>query len=208
MKKKITMLLLLIICSGCSNIKYSLKFDNEIQEYITFTDETHIEENLPADYMTDMSPIEYMFQSLPYNSGSDKSGNYFAGTFYDDVNDIMDSLIFKYISSDSIVINNKKVKINISKEKIYNVNSLDGLEISMYIPYYVSNHNADKVEKNTYTWNITDFENEKVKITFDMSKPADFKNKIIEYCVIGIIVIAIICAIIYFVSKNKKVNKI
>lgn len=209
MKKILIIVMLIVFCSGCSNIKYSLKFDKQIKEYITFKDETHFDEELHEGYMTGMSATEYLFQSLPYNSGSDSNGNYFAGTFYDKNSELENSIIFKYIDENSVKISDKKIFVYITKDSLGQVNdSIKNMEIELYIPYYVSKHNADKVDHNTYTWVIDNIENDKVIINFDTSKPADFMQKIISFSIIGIIVIGIICVIIYFVGKNKKANEI
>ena len=209
MKKIFIIFVLLFMCCGCSDIRYNLKIDKKIEEYITFKDEHfHALDDGSIDSMPDMSEVEYMFQSLPYNSGGDSDGNYYAGTFYDNISDIHDSIIFKYINEYCIQIGGNNVKIDITSADISFTNNINNLEISLYIPYYVSKHNADKVSNNTYTWIIDDMENDSVKINFDLSKPADFIQKIISYSVIGVIVIAIICVIIYFVNKNKKANEI
>ena len=209
MKKIFVLFILFFACCGCSNIKYSLKFDKNIEEYITFKSEHNdVSEDDSPDSMGGMSEIEYMFQSLPYNSGGDKNGNYFAGTFYDKPNEIYDSLIFKYISMESVKINGKKFKINITKNDLINIDKIDGLEVSLYIPYFVSKHNADSKKNNVYTWKIDDLENDTIKINFDLSKPADFIQRIIKYSIIGGLVIAIVCVIIYFVDRNKKANEI
>ena len=210
LKNLIIIFVLVLMCSGCSNIKYSLKFDKDIEEYMTFTDE-HInqEDELDSmDSMPGMSAVEYLLQSLPYNSGSDSKGNYYVGKHYGKIADINESIIFRYISKDCLSINGTKIQINILGSDLIDVGNIGKLEINLYIPYYVSKHNADMVSNNTYKWIIDDFNNDKITINFDMSKNANYQDKIILYCVIGIVVIVLICVIIYFVNKNKKANEL
>ena len=210
MKKILIIFLLFFVCCGCSDIKYSLKFGKSIEEYMTFNDNDNHNENIGSmDAMQDMSATEYLFQSLPYNSGSNKDGLFYAGTFYEHPDEIMDSVIFRYLYDDSIIINGSKIKVDISKDNIIDNNiKLEGSEISLYIPYYVSKHNATKVSNNTYTWKVEDIDSDRVIINFDLSKPADYMKKLISYSIIIVLVIGIICVIIYSVAKHKEANKI
>ena len=196
-----------IICTGC-NIKYNLNIEN-FEENINVNNVSFKNEN------EFVSPTDSIFQGRPYNIEFLSSNELIAEQRWNNVNDYIKYSIFvnDYAGSDNIVVNGSKIELNLSltenaKILIDSIGKVDNIEFSLYVPYYVSKHNANKVNKNTYTWQINNIENANVIINFDMSKPADYKNKIIGYCVIGVIVIAIICVIIYFVSKNKKANEI
>lgn len=214
MKKIVCFLCILFIflCSGCSNIKYSLSFGNNIVETINVKDEAHVLENVSDNYMTGMSSFEYLFQSQPYTSGSDINGNYYATKKHNNMNDLInDSIVFqKYVFGNCVSINGKKVQIDISSSNI-NLElykNLDSFEVSLYIPYYVKSHNADIVENNKYIWTIDDIETDSIKINFDLSKSTNYKYTIISTIIVGIVIVCIIGIIIYFVYKNRKANEI
>lgn len=210
-KKKIifVVFICLLLCCGC-DIKYSLQVDKLVNEEINFS-------NYVINYSDELyfSPFEVFSQQYSYSGFASSDSNYILSNNYDNIESYMnESALFDLLSDNNYLqINGKNVKIDID---IYNVinevelsyGNVNSLEISLYIPYYVSKHNADSVKNNTYTWVIDDVENDTVKINFDMSKPADFVKKIISYCTISVIVIAIICVIIYFVNKNKEANEI
>lgn len=211
MRKIFTCLFLILLCSGCSDIKYSLKIDKNISENITVFDKSYHNDDVTDD-IGNISAFEYFFQTLPYRSSGDGNGNYYASQVYDNFDAFVDNtLVFnKLFDKSTILVNGSKVKVNITAtdEIIKKFKSVDSLEISLSIPYYVSHNNADKVSGNTYTWVIDDIEKDSIIINFDMSKSADFIMNIIKIGVICVIVIGLISVIIYFVNRNKKVNDI
>ena len=201
----------IFICTGCSDIKYSLVFDEKgISENISLTDKHSVSEDLPNNYMPDMSAFEVFFQSLPYDSGSDSSGNFYARKKFDDINDyVNNSFVFsKYINSDSFKINGKKIKINLNIDSINGSYTNNPIEISFTIPYYVSSHNATKVSGKTYIWEIDNLENAHIKINFDMGKKDGYMVNIIGIFIIVGICATIVGVVIYFVLNGKKNNEI
>ncbi len=214
MKKKFLILVLLLLCTGCNDIKYKVTFGDEITETIEVFDKNYVHENLNREegYMDDISAFEYFFQTLPYSALGDREGNYTAVKEHKSLSNYLnDSFVFdKYYSKDDIKVSGSKVKINLSiNDNVRNyISDMDSFQVSLYIPYYVSKHNADNVSNNTYTWNFDDLEKANLKINFDMSKSYKYKSFLSSILVIGILSVIIVAIIIYFVIKNKDVNKI
>lgn len=205
----IMVLLILMLFTGC-DVKYSLKFDKNVNEKIDFL-------NYQVNYSDELyfSPFEIISQEYSYSGFAGSESSYLLENNYNNVDELLNNsaLFDLYSDKEFIKVDGKKISIdcdiyNLVNEIKNNYGLINNLEIELYIPYYVSKHNADSVKNNIYTWVIDDIENDKVIINFDTSKPADFMQKIISFSIIGIIVIGIICVIIYFVGKNKKANEI
>lgn len=205
----IIVLFSLMLFTGC-DVKYSLKFNKNINERIDFL-------NYQVNYSDELyfSPFEFISQEYSYSGFAGSESSYSLENSYNDANELLTSsaLFDLYSDKEFIKVDGKKISIdcniyNLVNEIKNSYGSINNLEIELYIPYYVSKHNANSVKNNIYTWVIDDIENDKVIINFDTSKPADFIQKIISFSIIGVIVIGIICVIIYFVGKNKKANEI
>ena len=211
MKKSLLVLIVLILCSGC-NIKYNANFSDSMREEVIVFDNSHIDDkfNLEEGFMDGMSAFEFFFQTLPYRANSDGKGNYSANKSFNDINDFIDnSFVFnKLISSDSIKVKGSNVNINITSKNLKDNFDIDSLEVSLYIPYYVSKHNADKVSDNTYTWIIKDINKDSIKVKFDMSKAANFRYKIFAVIAIALIIGAAAWVVMYFIKRNKEANEI
>lgn len=210
MKKiKLSFILVIVfICSGC-NIKYRINFsDEKISEDIEVSEMNNNFENDLID------PVHYIFQGRPYNILSNENSSRAKQDWLSLNSFFNNSVLFKdYLQENSISIDGKIVsfdlKINdITKRYLDLFGNIGEMEFSIYIPYYVSSHNATSVSNNTYTWKINDIENANIKINFDMSKSYKYKNNAFSiYIIIGLSVI-IGGVIIYFVIKNKKANEI
>lgn len=200
--------LMLLILSGC-DVKYNMSFNKKnINENITVSE---LNNNLQSDLI---DPIYYFFQGYPYNilSNSDSS---IATQDWLSLNDFKDnSILFKeFIDNNSIKINGNRITFD-----LYTTNSVkdylnlygnpNNMEFSMYIPYYVSSHNATNVSGSTYTWIINDIENAHIQINFDMGKSKNFMKNVFFICTIIIVLVIIGAMVIYFVVKNKKNNEI
>lgn len=212
MKKKFKIILLFIIllCSGC-NIKYKVNINkNNIIEDISIDSIKEI-----IDSNTFLSAVEVLFQGALYDVKKYDDGTIRTNYSWTNFNTYKDkSLLFmKLVDSNNLSIKENKVSFNLKYNESLNdlinlLGDIDNLEISLYIPYYVSKHNADKVSDNTYTWIIDNIEKDSVKINFDMSKGVDYRNKVLS--VITIIILGIVATwiIIYFVKRNKEANEI
>lgn len=92
----------------------------------------------------------------------------------------------------------------------------DDIKVKIYVPFKVTEHNADIVEGNTYIWNINKKSNLKnIKITYDEgSKKNNLNIKLnnktynIDYTIIIISGIILTVAIIFIIvaTKNKRNN--
>ena len=90
---------------------------------------------------------------------------------------------------------------------------LDKLTINITTDLKVTENNADKVKKNTYTWNITQDNFQNHPITIKMNIPKEKSKEEITFNFIIIIVVIIIIAIIgvlgylYLKHKQRKSNE-
>lgn len=207
----IFLIVLLLLCSGCQEIKYELKIDNTLSEKIKIKDETNLT-NCDADLGCLSSTSSY-FQGMRYDVNGVADGIYSVTGNYADINEFVDnSIVFSKIFDDKVIsIDGKKVKIDVSlsdylniMEQIKNVS----VEISIYIPYKVSKHNATKVNNNTYTWKINNLEKANIKINFDLSKSYKYKNNSVTYIFISSLIVLILGIGIFLYIKNKKNNEI
>lgn len=212
MKNKLLILCLIICCTGCSSIKYNIKFGDIIEEKISTYSNSNANIYIDESEGFYRSPFQSFFGYSSYNAIEQNNGNNVANVTFESMSDFIDgSIIFqKVLNSDVIKLENTKVKININSsdyiESLKKTNAL--IEVSLYIPYYVSSHNATNVSDNTYTWIIDDIDNAHVKIDFDMSKSYNYVNSSIYiYIIIGIFVI-ISGVVVYFIFKSKKNNEI
>lgn len=214
MKKIYTFLLLFtfFLCTGCSSIKYSLKFDNVISENVSAEivfNNNYLDEEVGFYF----SPFRRIFGNLPYDIEENDNGSSTASSYFETMDDfINNSAVFNTIFDKSIInVDQQIVNIKIVASDYDNIkDQIDGfpVEISLYIPYHVMSNNATRVSKNTYTWIINDLEKDTINISFDMSKAYNYRNKIIEICTIIGFSIIILIIIIYLVIRNKKANEI
>lgn len=213
--KKFFLLLFLILCTGCNSISYNVSLSNTINENVIVIDKTYNYNDVLDDgFVAYISAFEVFFRNLPYSAGSDGKGTYYAKKEFNSITDYLEqSFVYsKFLDQNSVKINGTKVKMNIKatdelKQKIIKT-GVDNLEISLYIPYYVSKHNADKVSNDTYTWIIDDIEKDSIKINFDMSKGTNYKNKIWSVVTVLVFAIIVVLVTIYFVKRNKEANEI
>ncbi len=199
-----------LICSGC-NIKYSLQVkDDNINESISF-------EKYKINYTNDLfvSPFESYSQQYSYSGFSTSNNNYFLSKQFIDINNYLEqSALFDVFSNyDFISVDGKKVKINfnynyLNKSIINDFGKIDSIEVSIYVPYYVSKNNADTVSGDTYTWLIDDFENDEIVINFDTGKSTKFLSNVILGILLVVLAIGIIFVIKYLVSRHKEANKV
>ncbi len=99
------------------------------------------------------------------------------------IQDIEDSKAIKDFFGIATITGNTNTTINIKpNEKLKMIFSkvnfvspfITSLEVSIFTPFQVSNHNADKVEKNTYTWTYNKDNIDKViTISYDTSNSDD-----------------------------------
>ncbi len=200
---------IIVACSGCS-VKYDLQVrDDEINENISFSD---YEINYNNDLL--ISPFESYSQKYSYSGFSTSKNGYYLTKQFNDISLYIDnSAIFDLFNNyDFASVTNKNVKIDFSfsefKSVVNDLGKINSLEVDIYVPYFVSKNNADKVSGNTYTWIIDDFENDEIIINFDMGKPVDFISKVILTVFLVILAISIIVVIKYLIGRHNEANKI
>lgn len=213
-QKKLKIYLLVIIMflfSGC-DIKYSVSFSKEglIDDNVSVNNAV-----IKANNELMLSPVNLLFQNNFYNVNYPSSSSFIAKQQWKDINEYFEYSLIPRSFSSLVEFNKNGSKINISfvysdalKEKISLYGSIESLTVSLYIPYYVSSHNATSVSGSTYTWVIDDIENAYIEINFDMEKDKNHKQNIFSICTIVIVLVIIVATIIYFVHKNKKNNEI
>ena len=214
MKKMSKLFCLLIFClllfAGC-DVSYRFSFDGTtINEDINLS-------NYIISYDDDLmiSPIQVFSQKYAYSGFDNSQAGYAFMKHFNSLDEFNEqAAIFDMIDTSSYIkIDGKKVKIDfpisaLNTPEIANYGKIDNLEISFYIPYFVSKNNADKVIGNTYTWEIDDFSNDKVIINFDISKPYDFLSKLFLIIFLIALAIGVIFVIKYVISRHKEVNRI
>lgn len=200
----------LILCAGC-DVSYQLRVDNnQVNESVTLDNYV-----INYDDVLMISPIETFSQQYSYSGFAISSTGHNLKKHFNSLDEFNEqAAIFDMIDTSSYIkIDGKKVKIDfpisaLNTPEIANYGKIENLEISFYIPYFVSKNNADKVIGNTYTWKIDDFSNDKVIINFDISKPYDFLSKIFLIIFLIALAIGVIFVIKYVISRHKEVNRI
>jgi len=93
---------------------------------------------------------------------------------------------------------------------------LDDVNINVTTGYKVLENNADKVDGNTYTWNITKTNKKGIKLTLDTTvdeiqeeeKQKENLNKNLIFIVIGTLVLFAFGTVLFVFIKSNKNNKI
>ena len=228
--KYLILLLVIVLFTGCS-VKYDLNIDDDLSvtERVEASEkETDVKTNTglvsesAVNYLYDIYKRDGINPSI--SSKIEKNSLVtVASTSHDTLDDYVSNFtsdIFKKAklskSGNSYTLSFKqteKLSSRAARAPVY-----DKVDISITLPYKVTNHNADKVHKNTYTWEIRkDQELRNLKISFDTTTKNDSKIfnfgffKIqIKYSVLAVIsilsVILLIVGIVY--SNNKKNNRI
>lgn len=231
MKKRIKIFILLLIVfvvSGCS-VQYNLTIneDSSVSEEVIASEKTNRLESKTRlkgedayNYLYNMfkrpnedisisfkekNNITYGVANTTHNSIEEYSSK-FSSDIFEKVE------ITKDEDTVTITANQKSpISSNSTSSYIY-----DDITINVTLPFTVIENNADKINKNTFTWNIKKDSNVKeIKLTYRKKSLANRANINInnkeysikyEYIIIGVIVLSIVVIIIYVVIKNKKNN--
>lgn len=226
MKKIIEIFILLIIplvLSGCT-IEYNLEFNNkdlkeDINVYLQGTDyQVNTINNLKG-----IKPyaISSGLEQEPYNISFNDSGNEFVSNYKYDftVDNFNKSHVFKTCydafsfteSEDYYLLSTSKI----FKCLILDFEVIDAYKIKIKTNHKVLEHNADLVEKNTYIWNIDNYNQvdaiEKpilIKFSKEVSKFDSIFNSNGFIVGVAILSIALIIGIIFLIAyiKNRKNN--
>lgn len=211
MKKKILVLIgLVMLTTGCNaTINVNIDKDSVNQKYIINMDSSElsngtvyktIEQNL-LDKEFDSEVLSYFTINNNINSNPLKGSKSYELASY-----TWDTLIARCYDNQSIIYENNVLKINASGFNCYDKYSvLNNVNLNVTTNYKVLNNNADKVDGNTYTWNIT--KNNVSNINMEI----DFNNKEANNKTI-LIVLGVTCSLIvisyfsYSIFKYKLVK--
>lgn len=231
--KKILILVISFLLTGCASVKYDLNIDRNLTVYeevfITATKEyfSNFYKNYPKTIVQEfynneelMSPIRN--NNYKYNLElKGKNPGLFVKKQYKSISDYVANTIFRGQSFENIITSTDNDIITINMNNYIRFaedgdvgSSISIATITLKLPFVVTNSNADKVnyKTNTYEWSINEETDEKeINISFDKSKIYIYKNDLIMYISIAILIILFIILIIYIsnaVVKRKRNNQI
>lgn len=230
--KKIIMLLMITILTGCSanyDIDYS---NNRYNENLTTSgnitdtnykneiDNYYLKSYLLTSYKVqpgDMSKKEVLKNYTIYNKILvNESNNYGLklGYSYDNKdNYIESSIVYKLFSF--FTIEDNYIKLGDIKNIFDSYPMLDNIKITFSTDKYVTESNCDEVKDNKYIWYIdkNNYQNKNIEISLSNTKIGTYKKNIEKYSdkviTFIIIVVSIICLLFILViyEKIKKSNK-
>ncbi len=231
MNKKLKVLFTLLVIffmTGCS-VEYNLEIneDSSVNEEVIASENTKRLEKrtkLKGDQATNylFSMFTRPNEDISFFTNIKKLNTYAtASTVHDNINEYssrFSSDVFEkveIINSDNLITILAKQKESLSKGSSTSL-LYDDIEINITIPFIVEDHNADKVSKNKYTWNIkSDDELRTIKISYRDKEFSNKKNIKInnknysfryEYILIAVIILIIISIIVFVFRNNKKNN--
>lgn len=213
--KKIFLILVLLLLSGCS-VDYNLSYiDDEIIENITLTvDNASQIEELKSNNIYAIADASSL---IKYNINYERKKAIYSYTYSLDsfnranyVNQCFDAFGFVKKNEFEYVLSTSK-GFNCMN---YSYIPVDGYTIKITTNHEVIESNADSVKRNEYTWNINNdnASNKAIYIHFGKVKERTILDWIYEnllsIIIIGSIFIIITTAVGYIVVKSKKNNEI
>ena len=228
-KKIILLILVMLLFSGCS-VNYNLYINGDltVNEKVTAQGSSYSlktmtgqEPKAAANSLYDLYKIDgvkYSF-SIYEDNGDIKS---IATTSYKSLEDYEDKFTSDIAKEVNITRDGDLITLEIKQDvplDNYASRSLiyDSISVNIDVPFKVTKHNADSVNGNTYTWNITkDGKLKNIKITFN-EKETKVSKKInfgffeinVKYSAVFAIAFAAIILLIVIIVyiKNKKNNR-
>jgi len=216
MKKIFTIIILFLLC-GCSS-EYTLEISNDnfkenIKSYI-------YKSEIPTVTYKDIELDDYItpFLKNKYSALFSNDKAYYKKVTVDlgdryEVNMSYEYNAKKFSDSNSLKLcfDNYKFDYNdnyyIHAYGTFYCLYSNELKINIKTNNKVIKNNADSINGNVYTWNISDSNKNNVDIEFEVEKGFSYIKVI--YYIIGIIALVPIAIIVYMVySKNKNVNEI
>lgn len=229
-KKIILLILVMLVFSGCS-VKYNLNINEDlsVNEKIIASESTTSlkiktgqEPKVAANSLYDSYKIKGVKYNISTTSNNRETTSNVSTSFksLEDYVDYFESDIIKEVNiteKDGYITLEYKQDVPLTE---YSSRSLvyDSIEVNLIIPFKVTENNADKVNGNTYTWNIKkDGKLKDIKITFNKnetnsSKKINFFGFFeinVKYSVLFVcgIVLLIILILLVVYTKNKKNNR-
>jgi hypothetical protein len=223
LKKIILSVLLLLLVSGCDAV-YNVEIYNDTCK----EDATIIEDNSSNWYdknqyggtFKDMLDEEYNHDNYYYSkkmisSETELGLNYKGKLSLSDYD--TSSIVYRCYDYFSMTEQDDSIVISTSKHNLCfdNYKWLDSLIVNVKTNHKVINNNADNVNGNTYTWNLTKYDNDR-SIQIELSKDEyvfNYDNEILKKfgtvaIVAGAIILVLIFVALYFYIKSKRANKI
>ena len=233
MKKKLLILIIPFLLTGCASVNYDLEInsDLEIEEIVSITGTTeyfnNFYKNLPITIVREFYEDEETMKPLKDNNYSyelvTENVNYptlVARKTYSSLSEYTNNTVFKGQSFENIV-----TSVDGDLVTIQTVNflpyledednarySISNVDFTIKLPFVATENNADSYDPktNTYTWTINkDTKEKQITLTFD--KTRTYVYNLAMY--ISIFILCLLVAILIFVGvkmvkKNKINNKI
>ena len=219
---KILLLIFVLLFTGCtSNFNIEIKDESIIQNVSISMNNNELTKNSVAKTLEDIVMNVYNdTEFLGYFSivGSNKSNPLKAVNTYNLNSYDFDYALYYCYDNQNISYSNNNLKIETSNyfNCFDKYNMLDEVNINVTTGYKVLETNADKIDGNTYTWNITKSNKKGIKLVLDTTvdeiEEKEIKkeqiNKNLIFIIIGILVLLGFSTIIYVYIKSNKNNKI
>lgn len=226
MKKKILILLIPFLLTGCASVNYELDIDKNINvsEKVKITATSDFfniyYKNLPITIVKEFyndSDIQNKLNSNNYkheiNQKNAKYPEVIISKEYKSLEEYSQNTIFKNQVFENIIVttNDNLITLQTVNFKKYTTDDdsdsypVSKLAISIKSPYVVVENNADKHDKktNAYIWLVdSSTENKEIKITFDKNKI--YIYNIIMYISLFVIILIILTMIIIGFKMHKK----
>lgn len=203
--KKIFTLVTLLLITGCScNYELSIQ-NNNVYETLKINGVTT---EIPVD--ADLINISNANYQKELKDNTVTYTNNYSLDGYKRSNLLMCYDSYNIQSSDDryIIRTGKKFKCYPYQYNDFDELTYDELEIKIKTNHKVINHNASKVEKDTYYWYVNEDNIDNADIYFEIEKQVS--NPIILGVAVFIIAVLIVGVVVYFIvkSKSEKNNKI
>ncbi len=212
MRKKILILFVLLLLTGCT-VNYSYNFDDntEVIELLNNNDTygTNLERSLQdiIDINRDETSFTgyYQFDKIIGDINSGISLDY----SYPNVSEYQEySQFLRCYNNPQIEVTEKIINVNITS-RIDCSENFDSASITLSAIGSLVETNADKIDKNNYTWNIKDKSDKDIILVVDRTKEKSDNFKLTDLIIIfGSIFAILIIAVIILVRKKNDNNKI
>lgn len=215
--KKLLLVILIFLVTGCT-AQYNLTIDQStIKENVTVV--------LPKTIVTDDQLQPYLQNgNKVYPSSSDSSlyksdlteddGNYYLAYEYSHDYEMFNQSMFvkKCYQEVSLKSNEETISLVTSNQfnciKMEDGAYLDNVDINITTKLKVKSHNADKVNGNTYTWNINESNYQNKPINLEIKRPINIEKAIKEapnyQLIVIVVIILIILAVATIIVKIQK----
>lgn len=213
--KLILILFLIIVVSGCT-AQYELEIkDNEISEKLILLEtrkelfDTPLSSGFTTRELFDyvMSDNEFAndnYEVKSLNSDEQLGIEYNSGSIVDVINS---SILNQCYINPTMTENEGIITINTgSNFKCYEYyENLETINVVLKTNHGVINSNADSVDGNKYTWNITKDGNKQIEFSYDTTKTSG--DNLVIIVIISVLVFIVLIGL-YVFSKMKKENRI